>query len=117
MDEVQFDGRIDCELVTGLSGEQVVALYLSRGWRARKSSWTGYELQSPWADLVLDSGTDFLLHGPVADPVRRADELLGPLREAGVRYWGEFHHVNGELLQEFRWERAEQVAAPDRPRD
>jgi hypothetical protein len=88
-----------------LTAEQVAALYDYRGWQIRKTGWTEYEMRSEWADLALypDHTGALLLHGLLVGPLAREAELFAPLREAGVRCWGELYGADDELLQEFKW--------------
>ena len=88
-------------LHTGLSREEVAALYGALGWDVRKCSWTDYEVRSSWAELVIESEAPILMHGPAAGVADRAEELLAPLREAGVSFRVECYGPDGELLREF----------------
>ena len=91
-------------LDTGLTPEQVAGLYGALGWRVRKCSWVDYEVISDWAELVIDDTTPVLMHGPVADLPARAEELVSPLRAAGVSFTAECYGPapECELLLELR---------------
>ncbi len=97
----ELDCKIHSVLNTDLSQQQVADLFRTHGWKISKWSWTGHEIQSPWAELYLDGEGEILMHGPIAEPIAHAEELFAPLRLAGVRYWGEFYGADNELLQEF----------------
>jgi hypothetical protein len=88
-------------LYTVLSREQVASLYGALGWRVRRCSWTDYEVFGPWAELVIEAESPILMHGVVADVLDRAQELLAPLRQAGISFTAECYGPDGELLQEF----------------
>jgi hypothetical protein len=88
-------------LHTTLSREQVAGLYEALGWSARKCSWTDYEVFGPWAELVIEAESPILMHGLVADILGHADELLAPLRRAGILFTAECYGPDRELLQEF----------------
>jgi hypothetical protein len=87
-------------LHTTLSREQVAGLYGALGWRVRKCSWTDYEVFGPWAELVIETESPILMHGPVADVLAHAEELVAPLRAAGVSFTAECYGPDGELLRE-----------------
>ena len=87
-------------LHTTLSREQVAGLYGALGGRVRKCSWTDYEVLGPWAELVIEAESPILMHGPVADVLTRAEELVAPLRAAGVSFTAECYGPGGELLRE-----------------
>jgi hypothetical protein len=76
-------------LHTALSRKQVAGLYGAIGWRVRKCSWVDYEIISDWAELVIEAQGPILMHGPVADLPARAEELVAPLRAAGVAFTAE----------------------------
>ena len=87
-----------------MSCRQVSQLYEKRGWSIRKCGRSEYEISSDWAELVLESESPLLLHGPVADLPARADELLEPLRTAGIPFTAEYYGPppERELLAEWR---------------
>jgi hypothetical protein len=87
-------------LHTSLSREQVAGLYAALGWRVRKCSWTDYEVFGPWAELVIEAESPILMHGPVADVLANAEELVAPLRAAGISFTAECYGPDGNLLRE-----------------
>lgn len=91
-------------LHTALSREQVAELYGTLGWQVRKCSWDDYEVVTDWAELVVESEATILMHGPVAGLLARAEELVAPLRAAGVEFTAECYRPepNRELLLELR---------------
>jgi hypothetical protein len=88
-------------LHTTLSRQEVAELYAAVGWRIRKCSWLDYEISGPWADLVVEAESPILIHGLVADVARRAEELVAPLRAAGISFSVECYAPDGSLLREF----------------
>lgn len=91
-------------LDTLLTPAEVAGLYGALGWRVRKCSWVDYEVISDWAELVIDDTAPILMHGPVADLPARAEELVTPLRAAGVSFTAECYGPDPEreLLLELR---------------
>ncbi len=91
-------------LETTLTPELVAALYVPFGFRARKCSWTDWEIRSPWCEMVIADAGNILMHGPVADILVRAEELIAPLRAAGVTFTAECYgpEPERELLLELR---------------
>jgi hypothetical protein len=101
VDRPKLDCNIHSVLDTSLTQRQVAELFLAHGWTVHKSSWTDHYILCSWAELYLDGEGEILMHGPIADPLAHAEELFVPLRQAGVRYWGEFYGADTELLEEF----------------
>lgn len=93
--------RFFSELRTPLSREQVAALYGARGWCVRKCSWTDYEVLRDWGDLVIESESPLLMHGRVAD-IGKAEELVSPLRDAGIMFTAKWYAEDQKLLLELR---------------
>ena len=87
-------------LHTTLSRKRIAGLYGALGWQVRKCSWTDYEVVGPWCELVIEAESPILMDGPVADVLAHADELLAPLRAAGISFTAECYGPDGELLQE-----------------
>jgi hypothetical protein len=87
--EIPDTSNFYSSLHTALSREQIAGLYGALGWQVRKCSWTDYEVFSPWCELVIEAESPILMHGPVADVVAHAEELVAPLRAAGVRFTAE----------------------------
>ena len=85
-------------LVTPLTRQQVAAAFADEGWRVRHASRTSYEVRTPWAELVLDGATPFLLHGPVAGLLLNAPRIIGLCRDAGIECTAECYGEEGELL-------------------
>jgi hypothetical protein len=104
MAEVPDTSNFFSSLHTALSLEQVAGLYGALGWRVRRCSWADYEVVSDWAELVIEAGGPILMHGPVADLPARAEELVAPLRAAGVSFTAECYGPEParELLLELR---------------
>ncbi len=104
MVEIHNGSNFFNSLYTALSREQVAGLYGALGWRVRKSSWMNYEVFSDWAEMVIEAECPILMHGLVADLVARAEELVAPLRAAGVAFTAECYRSwpDGELLLELR---------------
>jgi len=57
-----------------------------------------------WAELVIEAESPILMHGMVADLPARAEELVGPLRAAGVSFTAECYgpEPDRELLLELQ---------------
>ena len=91
-------------LHTRLKPAEVAGLYGALGWHVRKCSWVAYEVISDWAELVIEDTSPVLMHGPVADLPARAEELVAPLRVAGVSFTAECYGPDPEmsLLLELR---------------
>jgi hypothetical protein len=101
MAEIPDTSNFYSSLHTTLSREQVAGLYGALGWEVRKCSWTDYEVFGPWCELVIEAESPILMHGPVADVLAHAEELLAPLPAAGVSFSAECYGPNGDWLREF----------------
>jgi hypothetical protein len=104
MAEVPDGSNFFSALYTRLTPAQVAGLYGALGWRVRKCSWVDYEVISDWAELVIDDTSPVLMHGPVAGLPDRAEELVAPLRAAGVAFTAECYGPDPEraLVLELR---------------
>lgn len=93
-------------LRTAMSKEHVARLYGALGWQVRKCSWVDYEVISDWAELVIEAEDPILMHGSVVDLATRAEELVAPLRAAGIDFTAECYGPppSAELLLELRFE-------------
>ncbi|WP_329039570.1 hypothetical protein OHT61_17685 [Streptomyces sp. NBC_00178] len=82
------------------STPSVAAAFVSAGWRSRKSSWYGYEVETSWCRIDLDpiEGPATLLDGLV-DPAM-FDALATLLAEFGPRFSLEMYGEDGDLLCE-----------------
>jgi len=69
---------------------------------SRRRATFHFFLQPYCAELVIESESPILTHGPVADPTARAKDLVAPLRAAGVAFTAECQgpQVNRDLLLE-----------------
>ena len=101
MTELPDTANFYSSLQTTLSREQVAGLYAALGWRVRKCSWTDYEVFGPWCELIIEADSPILMHGPVANVLGHAEELLAPLRAAGVNFTAECYTPGGDLLKQF----------------
>ena len=99
-DRPNFYGSLD----TCLTKAQIADLYLALGWEVRMCSWEDYEVESDWAELVIEAESPILMHGAVADIPFRAQELVAPLRAAGISFSAEFYGPEPirDLLLELR---------------
>jgi hypothetical protein len=89
-------------LHTTLSRAQVADLYRAIGWLVRKCGRTEYEVIASWCDLVIESESPILMHGTATRALANAEELLAPLRAAGISFTADFYSADGGLLQQFR---------------
>ena len=96
-------------LHTHMSRQWVSQLFTPLGWRVRNCSFTGYEVRSSWAELVIDAESPILLHGSVADVQENAERILALLQAAGVAYDAESYDASGELMREYHWPKASRL--------
>lgn len=61
--------------------------------------WDHLEIQCQWAELVIESESPILMHGPVADILDRAEQLVAPLRTDRIFFTAECYGPDGELLR------------------
>jgi len=91
-------------LHTALSCRRIAGLFTPPTWTLRKCGWTDYEVSSPVAELVIESKSNTLMHGSVADAESSADLIFSILRAAGIGYTAECYDAGGERLREWKWE-------------
>jgi hypothetical protein len=101
MEDLPDTSHFYSSLHTKLSRQQVAEIYGKLGWQITKCSWTDFEIICPWAELVIEAESPILMHGPVADVLARADELLAPLRHAKISFSAECYDSDGDLLREY----------------
>lgn len=91
-------------LHTTLPRQRVAGLYQALGWHVRKCSWTDFEVVGPWCELVVEAESPVLMHGSVADILDHAEELVAPLRAAGITFTAECYGPEPvrDLLLELR---------------
>jgi hypothetical protein len=89
MPEIPDSANFFSSLDTHLTRQQVARLYGALGWRVRKCSWVDFEITNDWAELIIESESPILMHGPVADLLVRVEEVVAPLRAAGVSFHAE----------------------------
>jgi hypothetical protein len=66
--------------------ESLAQAFVTAGWRARKSSWTEFEVEREWVCIELQQESpDHALFGGVVNPAR-LEELAATLRGLGLRY-------------------------------
>lgn len=63
---------------------EIAQLYGALGWEVRKCSWFDYEISSDWAELTIEAESPIFMDGGVADLATHAEELVAPLRQAGI---------------------------------
>jgi hypothetical protein len=85
------------------SPETLARTFLSHGWRARKSSWTGFEVEPEWACVELFQHEGRLMFAGFVDPAR-VDELAQILQRFGlhgsIELWND---DRAELLRELAY--------------
>jgi hypothetical protein len=92
-------------LHTAMSRREVAGLFAAAGWEViEPDDWDHLEVHCPWAELVIEAESPILKHGTVADLPTRAEELVAPLRVAGVSFTAECYgpEPDRELLLELR---------------
>lgn len=92
-------------LHTTLSRRDVAELFGAAGWEViEPDDWDHLEVRCPWAELIIEAESPILVHGPVADLPARVDELVAPLRVAGVSFTAECYgpEPDRELMRELR---------------
>ncbi|MFJ8073110.1 hypothetical protein ACIQ7Q_03950 [Streptomyces sp. NPDC096176] len=96
-------GNNICGTLRGCRDADSVAERFTRiGWRARSSSWYGYEVENSWCQVEIEplDAPDLLLNG-VVDP-ERLDELAGLLRRLGLCYALELSDDDDNVVREIQ---------------
>jgi len=113
MAEVPDSSNFYSSLHTSMSRREVAGLFGAAGWEIREpDDWDHLEVHSPWAELVIESASPILMHGPVADVESNAERVLLVLELAGVAFTAECYGPGGDLLQKWKGGSAE-PGAPD----
>jgi hypothetical protein len=69
---------------TSLSAARVAHMFQSDAWALRKCSLTDFEIFNDVAELVIESTSPVLIHGPVAEVLSNCFRIVEPLTEAGL---------------------------------
>jgi len=103
--EVPNSSNFFSSLHTSMSRREVAELFGAAGWEVIEPDDLDHlEVRCLWAELVIEAESPILMHGPVADLPARAEELVAPLRAAGVSFTAECYGSEPEqaLLLELR---------------
>jgi hypothetical protein len=103
MAEVPDSSNFYSSLHTMRSRREIAGLFGAAGWEVREpDDWDHLEVHCPWAELVIESASPILMHGPVADVEANAERVLAVLTGAGVAFTAECYGPDDELLREWR---------------
>ena len=90
MREIPDTSNFYCSLHTSLSRKRVAKLFAAEGWQVREpDDWDYVEVICPWAELIIESASPILLHGPVADVEANAARILAVLEKTGLVFGAE----------------------------
>ena len=92
-------------LFTNASIASVVTLFKDDGWRTRKCDWTSYELNSEYAELVVECNKkgEILIHGGIADIEKNFRTHLPLfLARCSIDYQLESYDDDHELIRELK---------------
>jgi hypothetical protein len=92
-------------LHTRQTREQIADLFRSAGWTiVAPDDAEHLRLECRWAELILESESPILLHGPVADVLNHAETIVAPLSAAKISFNAECYGPEPErlLLRELR---------------
>jgi hypothetical protein len=79
---------------------ELAAAFAAAGWTSRKCTWTDYDVQSDFAELVIESDDPMLIHGPVTDVIANVDRIAEVLRSMDTKFLLECQaSSDGELLR------------------
>ncbi|WP_417384554.1 hypothetical protein [Gimesia sp.] len=65
----------------------------------RKCTWTDYEIDSDYAELIIEGDETILMHGAIADFDSNASSVVAILEENGIGYSIEHYDQAGNLLK------------------
>lgn len=71
-------------LATSLSCAQVVKLFVAKGWSWRMCSWTEYEIESDYAELIIVPELPILVSGGIARGAESITKIMQILTDAGI---------------------------------
>jgi hypothetical protein len=72
-------------------------------WRVRNCSWTDYEAQSDFAEVVIESSDPVLVHGPVSNVLVNSLRIIELLAAAGLSGTFECYDESDALILEKRF--------------
>jgi hypothetical protein len=81
----------------------VGSLFRSAGWkRIQPDDWPHLEVRCPFAELVIESDSPVLLHGPVDPGDGNPDKIVAILKRAGLPFTAELYAEDHSLIREWR---------------
>lgn len=80
------------------SKTQLAEKFYQIGWSVRKASWTDYEIQCEWAELIIESDDTSPLVSGVIDPVM-LQRLAQLLTDFQIRYKLELYDEKNTILE------------------
>ncbi len=96
-DHLPFDLYITLE--TQLSRARVNALFTKQGWDSRMCSWTEYEIQIDYAELVIASESPMLVSGGVDRDPASIDKIIAILDAAEITYEFEVYDEHNVMIR------------------
>jgi len=103
MAEVPDASNFYSSLHTTRSRQEVAGLFGAAGWEVWEPDDSDHlEVHCPWAELVIESASPILMHGPVADVPPNAERVLAVLERAWVALTAECYGPDGEPLREWK---------------
>ncbi|GIF26227.1 hypothetical protein BJ973_003497 [Actinoplanes tereljensis] len=82
--------------------QDIAESFVLKGWRARRSSWTDFEVECEWVRIELQQTSDGVLFSGIVDPAR-LDDLGAVLTAFDLRFSMELWSTDRtELLRELR---------------
>ncbi len=86
-------------LSTRRSKDWITSCFKKAGWSMRKCTWTDYEIDSDYAELIIEGDETILMHGAIADFDSNASSVVAILEENGIGYSIEHYDQAGNLLK------------------
>ncbi|HEY2589886.1 MAG TPA: hypothetical protein VGI81_29345 [Tepidisphaeraceae bacterium] len=92
-----------CSVHTQQGPEEVARFFTPPDWRVRKCSWTDYEAQSDFAEVVIESSGPILVHGPVANVLVNSLRITKLFAAAGLAGTFECYDESDALIFQKRF--------------
>jgi hypothetical protein len=102
MAEIPERANFYCTLTGTMSKRQIARVFEREGWSVGKAAWYDFEVDSNFAELIIEADAPILIHGCVADVLSNSESILKIISDAGVGFSAECYDDNHQLLREIK---------------
>ena len=81
----------------------IVKAFVKRGWSSRKCSWTDFEIENEWSELIVEGyEPDCLINGFVLDVENNISKISDVLKSTVSNWKLEIYDTQSQLVKELK---------------